>query len=222
MSQSYNCPDCKDTGVYQGLNTVEPCRACGGKRIDAVMTYTYTPWPSPICINNTPSGQSIRHEIQEQAAEPKSVSLSQEQLKAIAKDHPPSQRWHGGEFCVPILVDGGIGCVSLPFDEIMPADLEGYKPGRFIDVEIVYQDINRLFAVVHKVVDRPLFGLPAKTMRLIGVAIKNGEATGTLAYGKPGEAHEVPYKNSLGETLRVQVYETDPCSDMLFIPIVED
>lgn len=24
-----NCPECKDTGIYQGLNTVEPCRACG-------------------------------------------------------------------------------------------------------------------------------------------------------------------------------------------------
>lgn len=24
----FNCPECKDTGIYQGLNTVEPCRAC--------------------------------------------------------------------------------------------------------------------------------------------------------------------------------------------------
>lgn len=24
----YNCPECKDTGIYQGLNAVEPCRAC--------------------------------------------------------------------------------------------------------------------------------------------------------------------------------------------------
>lgn len=32
MSETYNCPECKDTGVYQGLNSVEPCRACGGFR----------------------------------------------------------------------------------------------------------------------------------------------------------------------------------------------
>ena len=29
IPNKYNCPECKDTGIYQGLNTVEPCRACG-------------------------------------------------------------------------------------------------------------------------------------------------------------------------------------------------
>lgn len=30
MSEPYSCPECNGSGVYQGLNTVEPCRACGG------------------------------------------------------------------------------------------------------------------------------------------------------------------------------------------------
>lgn len=27
---TYNCDDCKDTGIYQGLSIIEPCQACGG------------------------------------------------------------------------------------------------------------------------------------------------------------------------------------------------
>ena len=30
-TSDFVCPECKDTGEYRGLNTVEPCRACGGR-----------------------------------------------------------------------------------------------------------------------------------------------------------------------------------------------
>lgn len=70
----FTCPECKDTGVYQGLNTVEPCRACGGK----VTLVARNPLFSESLKRLTPElirdigflgGQSLSHEIQEQITE---------------------------------------------------------------------------------------------------------------------------------------------------------
>lgn len=40
----YRCSECKDTGEYRGLNTVEPCQACGGnvtqKTIDRLRKFS--------------------------------------------------------------------------------------------------------------------------------------------------------------------------------------
>lgn len=35
----FTCPECKGSGVYKGFNTVEPCKACGGKIGKSVIEY---------------------------------------------------------------------------------------------------------------------------------------------------------------------------------------
>lgn len=35
------CPDCKDTGVYVGLNSTEPCKTCGGNKPEPAPAVTY-------------------------------------------------------------------------------------------------------------------------------------------------------------------------------------
>lgn len=73
----FTCPECNGTGVYQGLNTVEPCRACGGKkRIGALVDglTASTEGFSTALQNATEAcrrfaGQSLLHEIEELATE---------------------------------------------------------------------------------------------------------------------------------------------------------
>lgn len=82
------CPECKDTGIYQGLNTVEPCRACGGKQRENIPPLNLTASPKRFesaletagrilaKAARESGGQSIRHEIEEQTTEPKEVFVT--------------------------------------------------------------------------------------------------------------------------------------------------
>jgi hypothetical protein len=101
------CPECKGSGEYRGLNTVEPCRACGGFKsmgdfaravmgaglvdsrlrenkdapgikefLDDVRTHTIQDVCQQFAIPPEVSGQSIRHEIEEQITEDEIPQLS--------------------------------------------------------------------------------------------------------------------------------------------------
>jgi hypothetical protein len=86
IPEPYHCPDCKDTGVYQGLNTVEPCRACGGKRTESITLKNASPETFILPVSYIV--------IEER---PKSVTLSNNQLKEVAKTSPPPVWWYSGE-----------------------------------------------------------------------------------------------------------------------------
>jgi len=82
VTESYSCPECKGSGVYHGLNTVEPCRACGGKNLTQAVSLSqdqllgiagknpppawwyYGETISDVCQQF--SGQPMRHELSEQ------------------------------------------------------------------------------------------------------------------------------------------------------------
>ena len=62
MSEN-TCSECNGSGVYQGLNTVEPCRMC-----------------------QQFSGQPIRHEIEEQIAEPIEIPFPIHTMSQVSID----------------------------------------------------------------------------------------------------------------------------------------
>lgn len=124
MSEN-TCPECNGSGVYQGLNTVEPCRACGGEKTDALRWMkTESHSIADVCqifavspevlrsgiIHNQPitrqeikerfkeaeilygnpdaetPGQSIRHEIEEQIAEPIEIPFPIHTMSQVSID----------------------------------------------------------------------------------------------------------------------------------------
>lgn len=187
MTQSNTCPECKGSGVYQGLNTVEPCRACGGKKAETLVRGSevdLSKWPTYHATTSTKafdvlrdaqqacqqfSGQPMRHEIEEQAAEPK------------------------------------------PFDEIMPAELEELDDGDRVSVEIHCNDPRRPFDAVDKFVGRKLFGKPINTFHLESVYVVDG------LQGVFGELVHLPFASEFAARNRATL--SDPCQDMLFIPV---
>jgi hypothetical protein len=97
-----------------------------------------------------------------------------------------------------------------PFDEIMPAELEGLAEGQFVNVEFDCQSFIRAYSTLNRIIDRPLFGLPSKAFKMVNIQ------TGFNANG-----------NRVGRLKLVRLYggeigDSDPCHDMLFLPIVED
>jgi hypothetical protein len=92
------CPECKDTGEYQGLNTVEPCRACGGRwkplvpdyvRQIGVMASTegfISAEAFDVLRERNSGGQSIRHELEEQITEPIEVVFPIESMDQFELD----------------------------------------------------------------------------------------------------------------------------------------
>jgi hypothetical protein len=77
----FSCPECKDTGEYRGLNTVEPCRACGGKKPSLATNPLYRHFLPEVL-----SGQSVRHEIEEQIAGPIEVVFPIESMDQFELD----------------------------------------------------------------------------------------------------------------------------------------
>jgi hypothetical protein len=95
------CPECKDTGEYRGLNTVEPCRACGGKKpkpihlnprlVGEILRDAESHAVADVCQQfaippGVLSGQSIRHEIEEQITEPIEIVFPIESMSQMDLD----------------------------------------------------------------------------------------------------------------------------------------
>lgn len=199
------CPECKGSGEYRGLNTVEPCRACGGKIGKSVIEYAAECAGISLAPDyvrqigmRASGGQSIRHEIEEQIT-------------------------------IPVRTESGIEYHKIPFDEICPAELEGIAIGRTVSVSIECKDFMRAFEVMDRFIDRPIFGLPPQSFRFKSAGWsapdKDGkrEITATLLYKPRGDEDKFTLLNEAGEVVSEQwLYESDPCQDMLFIPILED
>jgi hypothetical protein len=98
MGETFSCPECKGTGEYRGLNTVEPCRACGGKWKPLVPDYVrqvgimastkgfISAEVFDVLREQSSGGQSIRHEIEEQITEPIEVIFPIESMDQMELD----------------------------------------------------------------------------------------------------------------------------------------
>jgi hypothetical protein len=303
----FQCPECKDTGVYQGLNTVEPCRACGGRshpdfmrlltdavceqvaietggqstqasakywrdadfvhdqmnkavgriapstfdKLSTVCAYWLNDlngWEWPKAWGESPewikqkfslSGRARYDHEKDRYAHLtsclRSFTTHREELRVHnveirkAMTEAEFSAWYsnrqnpsGGQSIAHETEERIAEEWPKPFDEIMPAELEGIEEDDRVRVVIECSRIERLFEVCMCSIDRPLFGMPKGTFFFDSIYIpgpESGESiTGVLTVGKPPQCY-FHMVDGLGWE---PVYRTDPCSDMLFIPIVED
>jgi hypothetical protein len=103
---------------------------------------------------------------------------------------------------------------AKPFDEIMPAEHEELDDGDRITVQIHCDNPRRSFKAVDRFVGRKLFGKPVNTFHLESVYLVDNLP------GVFGEMLYLPIASTFAAENRATL--SDPCQDMLFIPILED
>jgi hypothetical protein len=197
----FTCPECNGTGVYQGLNTVEPCRACGGFKSMGDFSKA---------VMQAETGGPMDGRLKE-IEKPSTIKQFLEDVKAHTS--------YGQSPSVDVMItwtcqSGPDAEMPKPFDEIMPAEHEELDDGDRITVQIHCDNPRRSFKAVDRFVGRKLFGKPVNTFHLESVYLVDNLP------GVFGEMLYLPIASTFAAENRATL--SDPCQDMLFIPILED